>query len=220
MHNLFENLYFYLSKVEPLSDSQKSLNELLGGSSILNQESFSINLLNIYLVSVLETYFKRTFVNLLKCLNPVAFVSIRNSTNIPRYAQAEYISGQIDEYQMVAAGYSFQKINNIVNTYNNCFSVDLMVVLSKRADRNKTKYQIFEELFASRHGNVHKPEYNYSKLKDFIKKASIIAKSLNQIYGYLCKCYNVKRVEDYLYRTDFENNMKMIKTNHSSEVLR
>ena len=49
-----------------------------------------------------------------------------------------YSKGEIDNYQKIAAGYSFQNIKNIIDTYNSCFGINLNNVFNKRTNLNKT----------------------------------------------------------------------------------
>ncbi len=78
LHNEFEELLYFIFCIKPISEQQKAFNKLFGGFTPLNQESFSMNVLIIYLVSILETYFKSTFMNILKCLSEADFDRIES----------------------------------------------------------------------------------------------------------------------------------------------
>ena len=210
LHNEFEELLYFISCIKPISEQQKAFNKLFGGFTPLNQESFSMNVLIIYLVSILETYFKSTFMNILKCLSEADFDRIESLGKIKRYAIQDYDNGKISKYEKVASGFSFQNIENITKTYQNCFNIDLNVILNKNTILKRKKYDIFDDLFFRRHKNVHELNYDFMTKEKFLKYYSIVAKSLNEIYSFLCKEYNVKRVEGYLSRTSYNDIKQMI----------
>lgn len=128
LHNEFEELLHFISRIKPISEQQKSFNKLFGGFTPLNQESFSMNVLIIYLVSILETYFKSTFINNLKCLSEVDYNRIESLANISRCVGRDYENGKISKYQKVAFGFSFQNIESIVKTYKNCLQKSFLGV--------------------------------------------------------------------------------------------
>ncbi len=213
LHNKFEEMLFFIACIKPLNETQKGLIKNWGEMTVFNQESFSSNILSIYIVSILETYFKSTFINILKCLNSSQVNSIESKTNIPKFAKSMYSKGEIDNYQKIAAGYSFQNIKNIIDTYNSCFGINLNNVFNKRTNLNKTRYCILDEIFSIRHGNVHKLEFKYFTEKDFIKYMTVIIRTLNEIYHYLCKHYSVSRIESDLSHTSIKRNIEHIETN-------
>ena len=164
--------------------------------------------LQSYVVSVLENYFKSTFINILKCISVVDLKRIEANTKIPKYASDMFNKGEIDLYQKIACGYSFQKLDNIISTYFNCFNIDLKQVFVLKTFMKKTRYDIFNEFFSIRHNNVHKLEYDTLTTIDFIKYISIIMKTLNDIYKYLCKYYKVNRTESLLFHTSYKKNLE------------
>jgi len=210
LHNQFTEMLYFIPCVKPLDESQKRLNKLFGGLTIFNQESFSVNLLSIYLVSILETYFRDTFINILKSINNIDFVQIERNTSIPSYAKKLYKNGEIDKYQKVSTGYSFQNITSIINTFKKCFNIDLDLILNKNTYLKKTRLDVFDYIFKTRHENVHYLNYTYFTEVDFVKYTTIIIKTLNEIYAYFCKYYNVHRIESYLYDTSYKKTLVKI----------
>lgn len=213
IHNQIEDILYFLSRISPLSESQIALNKVFGGNTFFNQESFSVNLLSIYTISILETYFKTTFINILKCLTPSVVSKIESKTNIPKYAQEQYSRGLIDNEQKIAEGYSFQNIKSIIKTYKNRFGVDLTPVFIKKTYLKKSVLEIVDEMFSIRHNNVHHLHYAYLTEDAFIKRLTIIVKTLNETYRFLCKHYSVKRIESDLIQTSVKQNIDMVKHN-------
>mgnify|MGYP003293598704 CR=1 FL=1 len=72
LSNLFEESLFMCSKIEPLSETQLQMKKMLGELTIFNQESFSMNLLLIYVVSILENYFKSVDVEEKRLYNSIS----------------------------------------------------------------------------------------------------------------------------------------------------
>lgn len=213
LENEFNELIHMIGCVLPLNEQQKSFDKIFNGYSFLNQESFSSNILLIYIVSVLENYFKNTFQNILKCLskNEIQAIETRMN-NYPRYAKTLYREGKIDKIQLITSGYSFQNIDSIILTYKNCLDIDLEPLFNKNTFLKRRRYDIFKDFFTSRHQNIHQLKYEYRSLNTFIKQLTVISKTLNDIYLNFCHFYNVETIEELLPSSSYKNVLKHIET--------
>ena len=212
LHNYFEDLLYFLTCIKPLCKEQKMLNQAFDGFTPFNQESFGVNILLIYLISILENYFKSTFINLLKCLSTEDLNKVIKITKCQNYAKKQFKNGEINIYEKLSSSYSFQNIGSIINTFKNCFDIDLDLVFQQNTFLKETRKKVFEKLFKIRHENVHKLEYEYITNEQYIKFYSIVAKTLNDVYRFLCKHYKVRQVANNLYRTSYKKNLKFFES--------
>jgi len=95
----------------------------------------------------------------------------------------------------------------MLDTYKKCFNFNLDLILNKNTYLKKTRLDVFDYIFKTRHENVHNLNYTYLTEVDFVKYTTIIIKTLNEIYAYFCKYYNVPRKESYLYDTSYKKHL-------------
>lgn len=113
-------------------------------------------------------------------------------------------AGEIDLYTAIADCHSFQNINSVVKAYKNCFDINLQPCLDKIGIDKKSRFQILDEVYSTRHENVHLMRYGYRSYKGFLSDVAVIGKTLNDIYKYLCNHFKVKVMEDPLYFSSYK----------------
>ena len=96
----------------------------------MQREIYGNNLCIIHLVTIMELYFKCTFITLLKVL--YSDQDILSKFKIYSYNKNLYNNGKISLYEAVANSRSFQNIKNICNNFKEINSkIDLENVYKK-----------------------------------------------------------------------------------------
>ena len=188
VYNQVQELRFFQSSIPMQTESEKNIQELFG--ACMQREIYGNNLCIIHLVTIMELYFKYTFITLLKVLYSEQYILSKFKIN--KYNRNLYNNGKISLYEAVANSYSFQNIKNICDNFKKINSgIDLENVYKKMKGNY---YKKLDNIFVQRHNNVHRlfGNENY-KHNEFTKDAKIVEKSIEQCYIYLCKFYKVKK---------------------------
>lgn len=211
LDNKFEHCLYFVSNIKQTPSNIKDLNKYFEfPSPIFDYESFFSNLMYVYLVGIIENYFKNTFINILKCINSTLFSKIEKNANVPNYAKDSLKKGEIDRFTAVACAFSFQTISNIEKTFLTQLGFNMNKLLSKGTLLRKPRREVFNDIFDKRHSNVHKLEYSLSQRELFVKQTTIVIKTINACYSELCKFYNVKKVCYPIYSSIYKRNLNFL----------
>jgi len=157
----------------------------------LNPKILSNNLLLPYLVSVLEDYFKSTYIVLLKYSNNKEKI-LKDNNRISTKNLIRIANNQVSLEEAISENISFQNIELVSKHFQKLdTNIDLKGILSKPFRNRKTKlFESLNELVQLRHKFIHKSEmsleFNETKLKKAINDIEV---SIDRFYKLLCELY-------------------------------
>ena len=188
VHNQIEELRYFQSSIPLQTESEKNIQFFFG--PIMQREIYGNNLCVIHLVTIMELYFKFTFIVLLKIL--YSNKCILKKFKINSYYKKLYNNKKISIYEAVANSSSFQNIKSICKNFK---KIDSNIDLEKVYRKMKGDYyKKLDNIFVQRHNNVHLLSENENyRYNEFIEDAKIVERAIKQCYIYLCKFYKVKK---------------------------
>lgn len=155
-----------------------------------NPVALSNNLLLPYLVSIMEDYFRSTFVALLKYSERKESF-LKNTRIFPDYL-IEISSGKLSVEEGLSQTLSFQNIVSICQHFKFLEpKLDLNVALRKPYHhRKQSLFESLEDLTARRHGFVHKGKVNRNfGTKDVLKAVDDLEESVTRCYRAITNYY-------------------------------
>lgn len=178
--NMLKN---FCDSIPKQTKQEKDMQKIFG--SVFQQEIYGSNICAIHLVTILEMYFKNTFINIIKLT--LSEEEIKKKFKLNSYSMKKYKKGEFSIYEAAANSCSFQNIESICRTFN-ILNIDLETLF-----KNKRRYyEKLDLIFKHRHENAHllmvEEKYNYDK---FVTNYLIIEKVINLTYRNLCKKYKV-----------------------------
>lgn len=188
--NLFNNfslLRHALSKYPDDNEAEKSMYELSGFPTT---NVFNANIYLTYLCSLIEEYFRTTYIALLKYSERKD--KILNVKFSP-YDMVEISNGKKTVEEVFASTLSFQNINKICSNFhildNN---LDIGKVLKKPYhNRKKNLYEQMNDILERRHGLIHRLEIDNSYSSEYLKRdIQDVTVAFKRVYSYICKHYN------------------------------
>lgn len=194
-HLAFQNFGAMLVKVDfylmnrEFSDKQWKYTGKPAFLASMNPRILSNNLLLPYLVSVLEDYFKSTFVPLLRYSDrKEAFL---RGTRLSSEHLLKLSCGESSVEEVIAETLSFQRLSAICHHFKELEpKLDLAAVLRKPyRKRKKSLFETLEELVLRRHAFVHGGKIDTSFDDPDVKRA------LDDLEASVVRCY--RRITDY-----------------------
>lgn len=192
LFNNFSHLERALSKYPDDNETDKAAYEMYG---MLTSSVFNANVYSTYLCSLIEEYFKATYIALLKYSNRKE--KILNVKFSP-YDMEDISVGKKTVEEVFASTLSFQNIHKICSNFH---ALDNKLDIGKTLKepyhkRKKNLYEQINDILERRHGLIHHLEldtaYNTKSLQKDIKDITNVIK---RVYRYLCIYYNWEEQE-------------------------
>lgn len=164
----------------------------------LNPRLLSNNLLLPYIVSLIEEFFKSTFIALLKYSERKE--SLFKGKRLSSYHLLKISSGDFSIEEAVAENSSFQKVSTICQHFKDLEpDLDLAGVLRKPyRRRKKSLFETLEQLVLQRHAFIHKGHMETSFDDADVKRA------LDDLEASVIRCY--RRITEY-YGWEFDKDL-------------
>lgn len=184
--NNFSQLTHALSKYPEDVDAEKSMYDMY---NILTPNMFNANVYSTYLCSLIEEYFKATYIALLKYSERKE--KILNVKFSP-YDMVDISNGIKSVEEVFASTLSFQNIHKICLHFHALDNrLDIGIALKKPYhNRKKNLYDQIDDILERRHKLIHRLEidekYNAKELMRDIKDVTV---AMRRVYSYLCTCY-------------------------------
>ena len=184
--NNFSLFKYSLSKFPEDIEAEKSMYNISG---IPTPNMFNANVYSTYLCSLIEEYFRSTFIALLKYSDRKE--KILNAKFSPQ-DMAEISNGTKKVEEVFASTLSFQNIQKICANFRSLDNkMDIGQALKKPYhNRKKNLYEQINEILERRHGLIHRLElddtYNSANLQKDIEDVTV---AIKRVYSYLCKYY-------------------------------
>jgi len=195
VENLFNNfgllqhaLYIYPDD----SESEKAMHEIGGGPTA---NMFNANVYSTFLCSLLEEYFKTTYIALLKYSERKD--KILNVKFSP-YDMMDISNGKKTVEEVFASTLSFQNIQKIcLNFHSLDNKIDISQALKRPyCNRRKNLYEQINDILERRHGLIHRlqidEKYSSENLRKDIKDVTV---AIKRVYSYICKYHNWEEQE-------------------------
>lgn len=177
--NQLNMLKYFCDSIPKQTKQEKDMQKILG--SVFQREIYGSNICIIHLVTILEMYFKNTFINIIKLT--LSEEDIKKKFKLNSYSNRKYKSGEFSIYEAAANSCSFQNIESICKTFNN-LDIDLETLFKNR----RRYYEKLDLIFQHRHDSVHllmtEAKYNYDK---FLADSLTVERVINLTYRSLCK---------------------------------
>lgn len=193
LDNKFNMLEYSLSKYPVDSEEEKLIYEF----GFAPPSTFNANVYLSFLCSLIEEYFKSTYIALLKYSDRKDKVL---HTKFSPYDLRDISEGKETVEEVFARMLSFQNIDKIVNNFQGLDpKIDIGTPLKKPyRNRKESLYQLINRVFEQRHNMIHRLDIDidYSKEK-LVKDVKDIKFALIRVYKYLCEKYGWE-VDDIL----------------------
>lgn len=192
LFNNFTNLRYALSKYPADMESDKELYKI-GGH--LTLDMFNANVYSTYLCSLIEEYFRSTYIALLKYSDRKEKIL---KVKFTPYDLVDISNGDKTVEEVFARTLSFQNIHNICYNFHDLNSkLDLGQALkSPYRNRKKNLYEQIDEILERRHGLIHRLEIDYDyrtyNLQGDIDDVII---AIKRTYCYICNSYGWEKKE-------------------------
>lgn len=185
LFNHFSELENY-SKRYPEDDiSLKHLTKM----GLITPNSLNANVYVTYLCSIIEEYFRSTYIALLKYSNKKE--KIMNSKLSP-YDLSAISNGSESIEEAYAKILSFQNISKICSSFHSLNNkIDINGVLKKPyRGRKKSLYSTINDILEHRHGIVHRLDFDIKyHSNDLLKDIGDTKVSIIRVYNHICDIY-------------------------------
>lgn len=186
LYNHFSLLCYSLSKYPNDVESEKSMAEF----GIPTPSSFNANVYLSYLCSLIEEFFRATYIALLKYSDKKE--KLLNMKFSP-YDMVEISEGKETVEEAYAKTMSFQNIKKVTLNFKELNSnLDISKPLKEPYHKRKENlYEQIDKIFEHRHGMIHgmKIDRNYS-MQNLEKDIKDVKVALKRVYIYICKQYS------------------------------
>lgn len=190
LDNNFESLMYSLRKYPEDGEGEKLMREF---TSAPTPNTFNANVYSSFLCSLIEEYFRATYIALLKYSERKE--KVIKTIKISSYDLEEISNRTKSIEEACASTLSFQNIHKIVQHFSLLDSkLDLGTPLKRPYHRRKeTFYQQIDNILERRHGMIHHMEfdcaYNTEKL---LKDIADVKIAFRRVYEYICQRYGWK----------------------------
>jgi hypothetical protein len=192
LFNNFSSLRYTLSKYPSDMESEKAMYQVNG---IPTPSMFNANVYSTYLCSLIEEYFRTTYIALLKYSDRKE--KILNVKFSP-YDMVDISNGDKTVEEVFASTLSFQNIHKICSNFHALDNkLDIGQALKKPYhNRKKNLYEQINDILERRHGLIHRLEiddsYRTENLQRDIQDVTI---AIKRVYDYLCQYYDWEKQE-------------------------
>ena len=192
LFNNFSLLKYALSKYPHDNIAEKSAHEIVG---MPTPNMFNANVYSTYLCSLIEEYFKTTYIALLKYSErKEKILNVKFSS----YDLVEISNGNKTVEEVFASTLSFQNIQKICSNFHSLDNkMDIGRALKQPYNkRKKNLYDQINDILERRHALIHRLEiddsYNTERLKKDIRD---VIDAIKRVYSYICRYYNWEEQE-------------------------
>lgn len=195
-NNGFQYLIILLNECEQESKFPKEATKLFG---VPSPEIMNANIYLTYLCSLVENYFRDTYIALLRFSERKKSV-FNNKITVDNLLDVSNGNSTIEE--VYARTLSFQNIQKIVQNFKSLDKrLDIGSVLKKPYHKRKQNlYDKMNEIFERRHAMVHHVQIDIEySLDNFKKDSNDIVEIIKRVYQYLCEC-NDWVVQNIIYK--------------------
>lgn len=185
--NNFSLLKYALQKYPEDNEGEKMMHEM---TAFPSANIFNANVYSTYLCSLIEEYFKSTYIALLKYSDRKEKIY---SGKISPYDMADISDGKKSMEEVFTRSMSFQNIQKICSNFKGLDNkLDISEPLKQPYRRRKKSFYIqIDEILERRHGLIHRleidNEYNSEVLLKDIQDVTV---AIKRVYTYLCHIYN------------------------------
>lgn len=185
LENNFTTLKYSLSKYPEDSEQELLLTTLFGISS---PSIFTANIYLTYLCSIIEQYFKLTFIAILRFSKNKEQILKKGGRLFPSDL-ASISSKTLSIEEAFANTLSFQNIGKINSNFRMLDSkLDISSSLKKPyMERKENLYEALNRVLEQRHGLIHQIDINLTD--EFLEDIDCVDTSLQNVYEYLCQTY-------------------------------
>ena len=187
LFNNFSILSMALSRYPDDIEGDKAMYEMYG---LPTPSTFNANVYSTYLCSLIEEYFRSTYIALLK------FSSRKDKILNVKFSPYDLIdisNGKKTVEEVFASTLSFQNIKKSCANFRNLDNgLDIGIALKRPYHkRKKNLYEQVNEILERRHGLIHHLELDgdYST-ENLQKDIEDITAAIKRVYKYLCEYYN------------------------------
>ena len=196
LHNEFANLKMCIERFPADDESSQILLDCgMPTPSIINA--------NVYLsllCSILEDYYKETYLVLLKYSKNKESI-LKTGNKISAYDLSEISKGLLTVEQAFTNTLSFQNIYKICHNFN-ILDKNLDISSALKKPYKKYKENLFDaahRILEHRHGMIHRLDYDISYNSKLIKKdIERVEEIILRSYKYICQVYNWNVRIDYI----------------------
>lgn len=188
LDNSFSLLCHALNKYPQDEEGEKLMKEW---SNSPTPNIFNANVYSSFLCSLIEEYFRATYISLLK--DSERKEKVLKSIKISSYDLDEISKGTKTVEEACASTLSFQNIAKIVYNFKELDNkLDLGTPLKRPYRRRKmTFYQQIDNILERRHGMIHRMEFDLDYSSENLEKDIMdIKTALIRVYVYICDKYN------------------------------
>lgn len=198
IQNLDNNFAFLEGSLERFPEDYENEKKLMGLTGLPSPDVFNANVYLSYLCSLLEEYFRSTYIALLKYSDRKEKVL---NTKFSPQDLADISEGKETVEEVFSRTLSFQNIEKVVSNFKTLDSkLDIGKPLKEPYKRRKeTLYEQINSIFERRHRMIHRIEidinYTSKKLKKDINDIKV---ALKRVYIYICNQYGWEVEEVYI----------------------
>lgn len=186
LHNSFVILELSLSKYPEDLKGEKMMMEFTG---VPTPQIFNANVYSAFLCSLIEEYFRSTYIALLRYSNKKEKIL---NVKFSSYDMCDISEGKKSVEEVFASTLSFQNIHKIVSNFKGLDNkLDIGSPLKKPYNRRKLSlYNQIDNILERRHGMIHRMEFDYKYSSDQIfKDIKDVKVAMVRVYSYICKKY-------------------------------
>jgi hypothetical protein len=186
LDNNFSLLRHSLSKYPDDEEGEKCMMEM---GDIPTTSIFNANVYSSFLCSLIEEYFKATYITLLRYSDRKE--KILNVKFSP-FDMKDISEGSKTVEEVYASTLSFQNIQKIVLNFSGLDSkLDIGIPLKKPYHRRKKSlYLQINEILERRHGMIHRMDFDFAYNSVMLSKDIEDVKiALKRVYSYICQRY-------------------------------
>ena len=192
LFNNFSGLRYALGKYPSDIAAEKSMYEVSGMPA---PNIFNANVYSTYLCSLIEEYFKTTYIALLKYSDRKE--KILNVKFSP-YDMMDISNGKKTVEEVFASTLSFQNIYKVCSNFHALDNkLDIGLALKRPYhNRKKNLYEQVNDILERRHGLIHRLDIddNYCTI-NLQQDIQDVIVAIRRVYGYLCRYYDWEEQE-------------------------
>lgn len=193
LHNKFVSLMYTIKKYPEDNEGELILLE----NGIPSPSVLNANVYLSFLCSLVEQYFKETYVVLLTYSKRKEEI-LKNGNKLSYYDLCDISDGKLTVERAFANGLSFQNMYKICYNYKNLDkTLDLNSILKKPYKRRKESlFDSINRILEQRHSMIHRIEYDLDyNSANLINDIENVKEIIRRTYKYICEKNNWKEQE-------------------------
>lgn len=187
LFNHFSDLKRAIAIFPKDSEAEKAISKI----GVISANSINANVYTAYLCSIVEEYFRTTYIALLKYSNKKE--KIMSSNKLFEHDLRMVLNGEESIEEAYARTLSFQNIEKICDNFRKLDQkLDISKPLKKSYHRRKESlYESVNRMLEHRHGIIHRLDFNNNYYSNNLSKdINDTIKIIKRVYNYLCEKYN------------------------------